>query len=362
MAIFSTSFFCGILIDPVHPLKHRQLVSQIRGELSAHLPVESIQKVLADYWKPYLLETENLLIDATCYESEVRYPTDTKLLWESLSWLYPKVKALHKLLGLRMPRTKYNKWARLYDQYCRKSKPRVKHRRRIKGGLLRLLTKLLGITEGLEEQYPEMISLRENHRIDTIKTVLEQQSQYFYHGIKPKDRIVSLAKDYLRPIVRGKENKAVEFGAKVNKIQIDGINFIEHTSFDSFHEGIRLKASVRLARKLVGKVARLGGDAIYGTNDNRTYCRKEKIFHDFRPKGRKGKWEAHNKILRKAITRERASRLEGSFGNEKNAWYLRRIKARTAPNERLWIFCGIHMANAREIGKRIARAKTKKAA
>ena len=32
---------------------------------------------------------------------------------------------------------------------------------------------------------------------------------------------------YVRPIVRGKETKSVEFGAKVNNIQIDGISFIE---------------------------------------------------------------------------------------------------------------------------------------
>ena len=29
---------------------------------------------------------------------------------------------------------------------------------------------------------------------------------------------------YIRPIVRGKETKAAAFGAKVNKLQIDGIS------------------------------------------------------------------------------------------------------------------------------------------
>ncbi|MTU31101.1 hypothetical protein GMD66_18240, partial [Parabacteroides merdae] len=40
---------------------------------------------------------------------------------------------------------------------------------------------------------------------------------------------------------RGKETKSVEFGAKVNNIQIDGISFIERLSFKAFNEGIRLK-------------------------------------------------------------------------------------------------------------------------
>ncbi len=36
----------------------------------------------------------------------------------------------------------------------------------------------------------------------------------FILGKKPKNRIVSLDKDYIRPIVRGKEIKGVEFGVK----------------------------------------------------------------------------------------------------------------------------------------------------
>ena len=40
------------------------------------------------------------------------------------------------------------------------------------------------------------------------------------------------------PILRGKENKRVEFETKVNNIQIDSISFIEHYSFEAFNEGI----------------------------------------------------------------------------------------------------------------------------
>lgn len=56
-------------------------------------------------------------------------------------------------------------------------------------------------------------------------------------------RIVSIYRPYIRPIIRGKENKRVEFGAKVNNIQIDGISFIEHLSFEAFNEGIKIRIS-----------------------------------------------------------------------------------------------------------------------
>lgn len=67
-----------------------------------------------------------------------------------------------------------------------------------------------------------------------------------------QDRIVSVSKPYIRPIVRGKETKSVEFGAKCNNILIDGISFIEKFSFNAFNEGTWLKHCVSLAQKLTG--------------------------------------------------------------------------------------------------------------
>jgi len=45
--------------------------------------------------------------------------------------------------------------------------------------------------------------------------------------------------------------------------------------------------------------------------------------------------------------------LEGSFGKEKEHYHLKRIKAKTKATEKLWIFFGIHTANALEIGIRM---------
>jgi len=58
-----------------------------------------------------------------------------------------------------------------------------------------------------------------------------------------KDRIVSLHKPYLRPIVRGKEKKPVEFGAKAHVLQVYGLTFIDKLDFNAFNECTRLKLS-----------------------------------------------------------------------------------------------------------------------
>ena len=104
------------------------------------------------------------------------------------------------------------------------------------------------------------------------------------------NRIVSVSKPYVRPIVRGKETKTVEFGAKCNNILIDGISFIEKLSFNAFNEGTRLQHCVSLSEKLTGvPVKKIGGDQGYSGNDNRTFCKENKIETSFTQKGRSGK-------------------------------------------------------------------------
>jgi hypothetical protein len=215
-----------------------------------------------------------------------------------------------------------------------------------------------------ERDYPAKFTMpnRYYRQIRIITTVLSQQQEIFETGKSVPNRIVSLSKAYIRPIVRGKEVKPVEFGAKVNMIQFGGINFIEHMSFSAFHEGIRLKQSVRYGRELVGRITHLSGDDIYATNANRTYCKKENITHGFKRKGRAGKHEEHRKILHSVLRKERATRMEGSFGTEKEHYGLKKIRAMTQLNEELCIFFGVHTANAVRIAKKMAQEKSSKAA
>ena len=46
--------FCGIMIDPSFPITSYKIVSAIRNEIASRLDIESLQKVLATGWKPYL--------------------------------------------------------------------------------------------------------------------------------------------------------------------------------------------------------------------------------------------------------------------------------------------------------------------
>ena len=351
---YQYQLFCRLLLGVGEQITNYKIISQIRCELAAKLDIDNAQSCLAKHWLPYMEELNQVVTDATCYESSLRFPTDQKLLWEASDWCQNQLKLLCKYNKCPMPRTKYLKWQQRYWNYSRKRRKSKKERVAITRGLLKLLKKLLEEMAVLTQQLNASMPEKYYRQYAIIEKVYEQQNYKFTTGHSPENRIVSLSKSYIRPIVRGKETKAVEFGAKVNKIQINGISFIEHLSFDAFNEGTHFKSSVHLAQTLThAKVRLMGADAIYATNANRKFASSQNIVTDFARKGRAGKYEQQRKQLAAMITKERATRLEGSFGKDKQHYYLNRIKARTKDNEALWIFCGIHVSNALEIGRRM---------
>lgn len=355
-------FFCDIHLG-FNRITNFKIVSQIRCELAAKLEIDLLEKDLFAHWQDHIDSKNHITVDATCYESECRYPTPQKLLWEAVDWLYQQLRKTCRVLGIKMIRSKYIKWKKRYIGFSKMRRKTNKKRKPLTRSLLYLLHKFIAFEQKLRHTYKIEFTKRYYRRVAVLKTVYKQQQAYFDTGVSPKNRIVSIAKGYLRPIVRGKEVKPVEFGAKVNKLQIEGINFIEHLSFNAFNEGTRLKSTVYKAQSLTKrKIKIVGADAIYATNKNRNFVTKNDIKTDFKRKGKLPKNYSQEKKLKALITKERATRLEGSFGKEKEHYHLKRIKAKTQATETLWIFFGMHTANALEIGRRMQKNQAQIAA
>ena len=369
---WALQMFCGIQLKENEEIKNPNLIWQIRKLVSQHLDIEAFQKVLIEHWKGDMENTHVAFSDATCYESYIKYPTDVNLLWDCIEWVNSAIIRYSKALQLRLPRNKYKDHSKrqlTYARRRRKTKKLEKHRRRY---LLQLLHKMLDqldhiiaywqdkVRSGLMSMsFQHLFSSEDLFQIVLIGKIYEQQRFHFENpGVSVPHRIVSLYKPYLRPIIRGKQGnggKRVEFGAKVNTWMVDGLNFIEHFSFSAFHEGNRLKQGVAFHHKHFGVLRQLGADAIYATNENRRYCKKRHIATCFKPKGR----APHDPTLRQqqsqarqTIGTIRSTVLEGAYGNEKNHYGLRKVKARTETTEIAWIFFGMMTANAVKIVKR----------
>ena len=101
-------------------------------------------------------------------------------------------------------------------------------------------------------------------------------------------------------------------------------------------------------------VKKIGGDTSYAGNTNRELCTSNGIHTSFVQKGKRAKEKREKDFVREDLARVRATTMEGSFGTQKEHYSMRRIKARMKMTEILYIFFGIHTANAVELSGRIA--------
>lgn len=286
--------FCGVRINPHNQLTNYKLIDNILLELSKKLKIQEQQKILADAWKPYMKNLDTVYTDASCYESLMRFPTDVKLLWECVERAYKMMCGISSQLGEHRMRTKYNDIEKANLAYRKQRKHTHKQTRKMIMRLLALLGKMLKEIRRQMRVHSDITLLndKELEILEIVTNVYRQQKNHFNSGDSREsipNRIVSISKPYIRPIVRGKEAKTVEFGAKCNNILIDGISFIEKLSFNAFNEGTRLKHCVSLSEKLTGvPVKKIGGDQGYSGNDNRTFCKENGIETSFTQKGRTG--------------------------------------------------------------------------
>jgi IS5 family transposase len=258
--------------------------------------------------------------------------------------LYPKTDWKHK------PRTYRVKARKDYVAIAKQRRPAGKVRRRGIKQQLQYLRRNLGHMERLLEYWPEGTPIPLLrwllYRYWVIQHVYAQQREmYRSKSRRCDDRIVSISQPYVRPIVRGKLDKPVEFGAKLSvSLSGQGLACVDHLRWDAFHEGQDLESQVEAYRARYGVYPEVVlGDPIYGTRDNRHYLKGLGIRFAGKPLGRPKQVTEDNQ---KALKRERAKRraeylqripIEGKFGQGNNGYRLNYIRAKRADTSVAWI-------------------------
>jgi hypothetical protein len=142
-------------------------------------------------------------------------------------------------------------------------------------------------------------------------------------------RIVSLSQPHIRPIVRGKAGKSVEFGAKLSASCFEGYVFLDRISWDNFNESRDLKAQVEAYYRFTGYYPEsVHADRIYRTRSNRAWCHEKGIRISGPPLGRPPANVSKEK-KRQALEDDRIrNAIEGKFGEGKRRFGLNRIMAK----------------------------------
>ena len=154
-----------------------------------------------------------------------------------------------------------------------------------------------------------------------------------------KDRIVNIYQPYVRPIPRGKDKGATEFGAKISASEVDGMSRVEHISWDNFNESVDLTLQAEIYKTTFGHYPELLlADQIYLNRNNRKWLKEKNIRIVGKSLGRPPKQEL-NSYQKRKLKKERNQRnlIEGKFGQAKNAYGLGNIKAKRSDTSQSWI-------------------------
>ena len=192
-----------------------------------------------------------LILDATVAEQAIRYPTDLSLLNEAREFSEQIIDELYPRTDLKKkPRTYREKARKAYLAIVKQRRPGGKVRRRGIKQQLQYLRRNLSHIEALLSHWPPGVRLPLPgwllRRYWVIQHVYNQQlAMYRSNSRRCDDRIVSISQPYVRPIVRGKLNKSVEFGSKLSvSLTGEGLARVDHLRWDAFHEGHDLEAQV----------------------------------------------------------------------------------------------------------------------
>ena len=293
-----------------------------------------------------------LKIDATVADQYIRYPNDLSLVNEARLKTEGIIDQLYELLREAFPvkpRT-YRKVA--HKRYLQEAKKRQKSVKSVRKTLRYLLNcvgrnlsyidEMLDKVEGMS--FP-LASKDQKHLWVVHQLYAQQRKMYDEKTNRCDDRIVSISQPQVRPIVRGKQGKPVEFGSKLGLSLIDGYITNETLSWDAYNESHDLQKQAEAYKLLFGHYPELiQADKIYATNENRKWCKDRHIRLTATPKGRAVEKTARQKAKERKEYGER-NQIEGRIGNAKQAYSLNQIKAKLKNTSQTWIAATLFVMN-----------------
>lgn len=179
--------FCFTRIPLNKPVRDYDLVSRWRVFFGKHMDLSSFQDTLASHWKGKLSNLGRLMDDATCYVSNIKYPTDVKLLFDSCTWLHKAVVKASHFYSLAMPHNKYKNLETRVQSFNRLKKKRRNLEKRLRRSLLYWVSYWDAYLQNLLNKgalYHETLSSKFYKRLNTIRQVYVQQEYMYKYNVR----------------------------------------------------------------------------------------------------------------------------------------------------------------------------------
>ncbi|MGK7940983.1 MAG: IS5 family transposase [Crocosphaera sp.] len=270
-----------------------------------------------------------LILDATAAPADITYPNDLAILNQTRKQSELILDSLHQNRQNKLdkkPRTYRKKARKNFLKVAKKRRVSRKERRDAILKQLQYIKRNLSHIDNLINSGAELSSLspRKYKMLLVIAEVYRQQLwMYENESNRIDDRIVSITQPHIRPIVRGKAGKPVEFGAKLSVSCFDNYVFLDHLSWDNFNESGDLQTQVEAYKNYTGYYpSSVHVDRIYRTRANRAWCKERGIRISGPPLGRPPK-NVSKQTKKQAQDDERfRNAIEGKFGQAKRRYGL----------------------------------------
>jgi len=340
--------FCGFEQFVTEEFLDSSTLTKMRERLGVEFFKELEKKTYKVLIERKIIKAKGMLVDATVFPEEIKYPNDVGLLNDVREWLVRNIKRLGKAIG-----KKYRTYCRrARKEYLNFSKKRTKTKKVIQKAKKQMLQYVRRNIEQLREAIEvvraegQRVKQKIMERLEVAEKIYHQQLEMYKERVnRVKERIVSFHRPYVRPIKRGKVGKRVEFGGKGALVHVGGFLFLDYFAHEAFAE------EQFLAEHLLGYAERFGKlppymsmDTKYGTQENRDLAEETKVRASFRPRGRPPKKSKAQECWYKRKQKER-NWIEGSFGHGKQHYRLDRVRYSIKDGSEMWVRAGILAMN-----------------
>lgn len=358
-------YFCGndtFVAKGATSIIDTSLLSKRRTRLGSQFIQDFECKIIQSFQDKGLIKGKTLTLDATVFPANISYPSDIKLLNIARDYCCNailKVKnAINPDLKVRTYRKRAQKIARQFQKtkkkttlYIRRTrKQMLQYLRRNITQLEQLLVELGNRASSTKNSLKDWVIQEIKAHLDIAKRIYEQQFEMARtKGRRVSNRIVSFKQPQIRPIIRGKEGKNVEFGAKAHVAIVDGYAMLDDCEFDPYHEGNLLPKSLeKHNNRFKCNPSLVLADQLYATRSNRNLLKSEGIEQSFRPIGRPPNISKKEQKKRRSQFKKRQGKrnhIEGLFGTLKSHYYLDRIRWTVSGGANMQIRMGLIASN-----------------
>jgi hypothetical protein len=348
--------FCGFRSFVTEDVLDSSTLTKMRERLGLAFFKELERKTYKALIDRKIIKAKGMLVDATVFPEDIKYPNDVGLLNDVREWLVKQIKRIGKAVGKKDVRT-YRRSAR--KEYLNFSKKKVKTKKTIAKAKKKMLQYVRRNIKQLKDLIQivrikrHKIQKKIRERLQVAEEIFRQQWEMYKRKVnRIANRIVSLHRPYVRPIKRGKLRQDTEFGGKGAVVHVDGFLFLDYFKHEAYDEAELAVHHVAAYFERFGTLPPyLAADQKYGTQDNREKLGILDIRTSFKPRGRKAK-DKHSENAWFKDKQKKRNRVEGSIGNVKEHNGLDRVLYAGVDGSEMWVRAGILAMNLKTALKR----------